>query len=166
MVLRRARLLLRDDHAARDALHDVFLRVLRAEREFRAQSTPATWLYRIVTNHCLKAPQGVESYELGATVAGLRVVDRGRWSVAAGLELGPVWRIDSKPGNTPGTTAFAGLVGLVGAVGQLQRSLSARSYARLELGALGYWNADDGSGEAGVAVRFSWSVNAGLGAYF
>ena len=53
MVLRRARLLLRDDHAARDALHDVFLRVLRAEREFRAQSAPATWLYRIVTNHCL-----------------------------------------------------------------------------------------------------------------
>jgi hypothetical protein len=58
------------------------------------------------------------------------------------------------------------LVGLVGVVGQLQRSLSARSYACLELGALGYRNADDGSGEAGVAVRFSWSVNAGIGAYF
>jgi len=40
--------------------------------------------------------------------------------------------------------------------------------ARLELGALGYWNPDDTSGgiEAGVAVRFSWSINAGLGAYF
>ena len=53
MVLRRARLLLHDDQAARDALHDVFLRVLRAEGEFRAQASPATWLYRIATNHCL-----------------------------------------------------------------------------------------------------------------
>jgi RNA polymerase sigma factor (sigma-70 family) len=53
MVLRRARLLLRDDQAAHDALHDVFLRVLRTEGEFRAQASPATWLYRIATNHCL-----------------------------------------------------------------------------------------------------------------
>ena len=53
MVLRRARLLLRDEQAALDALHDVFVRVLRTEHEFRAQAAPATWLYRIVTNHCL-----------------------------------------------------------------------------------------------------------------
>ena len=112
------------------------------------------------------APQGVESYEAGATVAGLRVIDRGRWSAAAGLEAGTVWRVDSKAGTNPSSVAFAGLEGLVGVLGQLQRALSSRTYARLELGALGYWNADDGSSEAGVAVRFSWSVNAGLGAYF
>jgi hypothetical protein len=101
-------------------------------------------------------------------VAGLRVVDRGRWSAAAGLELGSVWRMDTKPGATPSTTSFAGLVGVVGVLGQVQRSLSSRTYARLELGALGYVNAEDssGGGEAGVAVRFSWSVNAGLGVYF
>lgn len=53
MVLRRARLILRDEHMAHDALHDVFVRVLRMEGEFRAQAAPATWLYRIATNHCL-----------------------------------------------------------------------------------------------------------------
>jgi RNA polymerase sigma factor (sigma-70 family) len=53
MVLRRARLLLRDEQAARDALHDVFVRAMHAGSEFRAQASPVTWLYRITTNHCL-----------------------------------------------------------------------------------------------------------------
>jgi RNA polymerase sigma-70 factor (ECF subfamily) len=52
MVVRRARRILGDDNAARDALHDVFVRVLQA-KEFSAQATPATWLYRVTTNHCL-----------------------------------------------------------------------------------------------------------------
>ena len=115
------------------------------------------------------APGGVQASEIGVTVAGLRVVDRGRWSAAAGLSLGPVWRTLSKPSSSPGTGAgssLGGVAGLVGVLGQLQRGLSARTYARLEAGALGYWDRYDTSGQAGISVRFSWSFGAGLGAYF
>lgn len=55
MVRARAGMLLRSDQAAEDAVHDVFVRVLRAGRTFRMQASPATWLYRITTNHCLNA---------------------------------------------------------------------------------------------------------------
>lgn len=53
MVLRRARGLLGDEQAARDAMHDIFLKAWRAEDGFRGQASPMTWLYRITTNHCL-----------------------------------------------------------------------------------------------------------------
>lgn len=53
MVLARARLLLRDEQAAQDALQDVFVRALRAGAAFRAEASPSTWLYRITTNRCL-----------------------------------------------------------------------------------------------------------------
>jgi RNA polymerase sigma-70 factor (ECF subfamily) len=53
MVLRRARALLGDEQAARDAAQEVFLQVLRAEDQFRSESSPVTWLYRITTNVCL-----------------------------------------------------------------------------------------------------------------
>lgn len=33
--------------------HDVFLRALEAQHEFRHDSSPVTWLYRMATNHCL-----------------------------------------------------------------------------------------------------------------
>jgi len=52
-VLRRARALLGDEHAARDALQEVFVRVLRHGAEFRREASPMTWLYRVTTNHCL-----------------------------------------------------------------------------------------------------------------
>jgi RNA polymerase sigma-70 factor (ECF subfamily) len=52
-VLRRARQLLRDDAAARDALHDVFLKAWHAGDTFRRDASPVTWLYHITTNHCL-----------------------------------------------------------------------------------------------------------------
>lgn len=76
MVLRRARALLREDQAARDAVQEVFIRALRAlrtqpelarvfERATHApasppaaepsEASPATWLYRITTNYCLNA---------------------------------------------------------------------------------------------------------------
>jgi len=55
MVRSRARRLLRSEQAADDAVQDVFVRVLRAGRGFRDQASPATWLYRITTNHCLNA---------------------------------------------------------------------------------------------------------------
>ena len=53
LVAARARRLLRDEQAAQDAVHDIFVRVLRTTSEFRDQASPATWLYRITTNHCL-----------------------------------------------------------------------------------------------------------------
>jgi RNA polymerase sigma-70 factor (ECF subfamily) len=52
-VYARCRYLLREDEAARDALQDVFVRVLRALPEFRAAASPSTWILRIATNHCL-----------------------------------------------------------------------------------------------------------------
>ncbi len=83
MVLRRARALLRDEQAARDALQEVFLRAMRALRSHpelarafqepaegnsegtgegncngdgpAASGGPATWLYRVTTNYCLNA---------------------------------------------------------------------------------------------------------------
>jgi RNA polymerase sigma-70 factor (ECF subfamily) len=53
MVYGRCRYLLRDDEAARDALHDVFAKALRALPEFRQAASPTTWLLRIATHHCL-----------------------------------------------------------------------------------------------------------------
>lgn len=51
LVLRRARALLNDEQAARDATHDVFVKVLSALDDFRQESSPVTWLYRATTNH-------------------------------------------------------------------------------------------------------------------
>lgn len=53
LVLRRARALLGEEHAARDATHDVFVKVLSSLEDFRHEASPVTWLYRATTNHCL-----------------------------------------------------------------------------------------------------------------
>lgn len=53
LVLRRARAMLADEQAARDAAHDVFVKVLGSFSEFRNEASPVTWLYRATTNHCL-----------------------------------------------------------------------------------------------------------------
>jgi RNA polymerase sigma factor (sigma-70 family) len=53
LVRRRARSLLGDDPEAQDAMQEVFVRVIGAMAEFRGQSQPSTWLYRITTNLCL-----------------------------------------------------------------------------------------------------------------
>ena len=52
-VLGRCRYLLRDEEEAKDALQEVFVKVLRSQAEFRAQASKATWMMRIATNHCL-----------------------------------------------------------------------------------------------------------------
>lgn len=52
-VLRRARRILGDEQAARDALQEVFVRALREREAFRGGASPMTWLYRVTTNHCL-----------------------------------------------------------------------------------------------------------------
>jgi RNA polymerase sigma-70 factor (ECF subfamily) len=53
LVRRRARSILGDEHEAQDAMQEVFVRVIAAMTEFRGQSQPSTWLYRITTNLCL-----------------------------------------------------------------------------------------------------------------
>ena len=45
--------MLGDENAARDAAHDVFVKVLGAFAAFRNEASPVTWLYRATTNHCL-----------------------------------------------------------------------------------------------------------------
>ncbi|MCA1827482.1 MAG: RNA polymerase sigma factor [Myxococcales bacterium] len=52
-VYGRCRYVLRDDAEARDALQDVFVKVLKALPEFRAAASPSTWVLRIATHHCL-----------------------------------------------------------------------------------------------------------------
>ncbi|MDY0062470.1 MAG: sigma-70 family RNA polymerase sigma factor [Myxococcota bacterium] len=52
MVLRRCRRLLHDEEAAVDALHDVFVQVLRHE-QLLDLAQPSSLLYRIATNVCL-----------------------------------------------------------------------------------------------------------------
>jgi RNA polymerase sigma factor (sigma-70 family) len=52
-VYGRCRYLLRDPEEAKDALQDVFVKVMRALPEFRAAASPSTWILRIATHHCL-----------------------------------------------------------------------------------------------------------------
>ena len=52
MVLRRCRRLLGDEELALDAMHDVFVKVLRYEDRLVDQA-PSSLLYRMATNECL-----------------------------------------------------------------------------------------------------------------
>jgi RNA polymerase sigma-70 factor (ECF subfamily) len=52
-VFRRARNLLGDADAAKDAMQDVFLRVLGADAGPGFTENPMAWLYRTTTNLCL-----------------------------------------------------------------------------------------------------------------
>jgi RNA polymerase sigma factor (sigma-70 family) len=53
VVYRRARELLGDDDAARDAVQEVFVRVIKAGGKVPAEPSPTAWLYRVTTNLCL-----------------------------------------------------------------------------------------------------------------
>jgi RNA polymerase sigma-70 factor (ECF subfamily) len=52
-ILRRCRAILRDEDEARDAVQEVFARVLRHGDRFRGEASPMTFMYRISTNYCL-----------------------------------------------------------------------------------------------------------------
>ncbi len=52
-VYGRCQYLLKDATAAEDAMQDVFAKALVSWNEFRAESSPVTWLVRISTHHCL-----------------------------------------------------------------------------------------------------------------
>jgi RNA polymerase sigma-70 factor (ECF subfamily) len=88
MVLRRCRRLLGDEELARDAMHDVFVKVLRQSDRLDDRA-PSSLLYRIATNVCLnkiraqKRRPEVPGSELIEQIA--RGDDAGRRSLARGV---------------------------------------------------------------------------------
>ena len=52
MVLRRCRWILKDEERARDAMHEVFVQLIRNEKRLRDEY-PSSLLYRMATNICL-----------------------------------------------------------------------------------------------------------------
>lgn len=56
-VLRRCRFLLRDEEKAVDAMHDVFVQLLRYQRTLRG-SAPSSLLHQIATRVCLNRLRG------------------------------------------------------------------------------------------------------------
>lgn len=54
MVYRRCAAILRSDEAARDAVQEVFLRVIERRQQYRGDAAPTTWLYAVATLHCLQ----------------------------------------------------------------------------------------------------------------
>ncbi len=38
---------------AQEVVHEIFVRVIERFGDFRAESSPTTWLYRVTTNYCL-----------------------------------------------------------------------------------------------------------------
>lgn len=53
VVYHRCRSILGNDEDARDALQETFAKVIVNAEDFRAQSSPLTWMYSISTHHCL-----------------------------------------------------------------------------------------------------------------
>ena len=63
MVLRRCRLMLRDEQAAFDAMQEVFLKVLARRRRLTGDY-PSALLYRIATNTCLNRIRDDKRHDL------------------------------------------------------------------------------------------------------
>jgi RNA polymerase sigma-70 factor (ECF subfamily) len=53
VVLRRARGILGSEHEAQEALHEIFLGLVRDPSQFAGRSSVTTWLYSVTTHHCL-----------------------------------------------------------------------------------------------------------------
>jgi RNA polymerase sigma factor (sigma-70 family) len=72
MVLRRCRQLLRDEDRARDAMHDVFVKLIRYQDRLE-DAAPSSLLYRIATNVCLNQ---IRATRRRPEVAGDSLVDQ------------------------------------------------------------------------------------------
>ena len=53
VIFSRCRAILGNDEDAMDAVQETFARVIKHREDFRAESSPLTWMYRISTNYCL-----------------------------------------------------------------------------------------------------------------
>lgn len=53
LAMRRARSILGSEDDARDAIQNVFAKLLTKPDSFQGRSRPATFLYAVITNHCL-----------------------------------------------------------------------------------------------------------------
>ena len=53
VLYHRCRSILREDEAAWDAVQETFARVVKHASDFRQQSSPLTWMYKISTNYAL-----------------------------------------------------------------------------------------------------------------
>lgn len=89
VLFHRCRQILRNDEDANDAVQETFAKVLRKWDEFRGQSSPLTWMYRISTNHCLNQVRNRTGREQkrvqhkDAIVGeGFTRPDTGRWETA------------------------------------------------------------------------------------
>jgi RNA polymerase sigma factor (sigma-70 family) len=81
MVFRRARRLLRDEDAARDIVHDVFV-TLHERRGDIQRSGMVSWLYVVATNLCLKR---LRSMATRTRLAG--AIDRATYVPARGEDV-------------------------------------------------------------------------------
>jgi len=52
-IYRRCRYFLHHDADARDAMHDIFVKLCTNYTTFRGEASPLTWIVRVTTNHCL-----------------------------------------------------------------------------------------------------------------
>ena len=73
-LFRRCRQLLRDDEAARDVMHEVFLHALRDPEHFEGRSGAATYLYGVATRLCLKGMVAVGDHLALTTSTGIRIL--------------------------------------------------------------------------------------------
>jgi RNA polymerase sigma-70 factor (ECF subfamily) len=64
LVYRRCRALLGQEDAARDAVQEVFLRVLTQRSAFRGESGAATWIYSVATLYCFQRLRNQRRHQL------------------------------------------------------------------------------------------------------
>lgn len=84
LMRRRARILLRSEALADDALQEAFVKLLRYGADFRRAEAPLRWLYRVVDRACFDQLARVKSRaetdemppELGVAPGALRVDER------------------------------------------------------------------------------------------
>ena len=67
---------------AEDIVHDVFLKAFRSLDQFRGQSSPRTWLYRIAINHCKNVRQSWHSRKIHCT-GDMETLERGSKDVGS-----------------------------------------------------------------------------------
>ena len=102
MVIRRCRALLRNDDEAMDAVHDVFVNLLKAEGRLR-DSYPSSLLYTMATNLCLNRLRDKKREAPGNLTDGteaLLVVDENFEQVNAELLVGFILEDESEETRT------------------------------------------------------------------